>query len=148
MIQQYREDLGVSIPLFRRERAGSEKQESQTMFLKVIEEACQHLLKMVYLEPPQPSDTRQTLSKHPSNRFRTLAESVHGLLGQNWNSGSQSGSAAEARLSLTLFDPQADTVPQQGDVPNGGGTMFEILLPVCERGIDWKVAKVWIVTSK
>ncbi|KLU83085.1 hypothetical protein MAPG_02152 [Magnaporthiopsis poae ATCC 64411] len=143
-IQRYLKGLDVSIDLFHRGGV------SRAVFLETIGKACQHL-QMVYFEPQQLSDGPQALCNYPSNRFRTLAESVHGLLGQNWNSRSQSGSAAEARLCLNRhrrLDLQADTAPQQGDIPNEAGTIFEILLPACERGVDWKVTNIKIMTSK
>ncbi|KAH7176810.1 peptidase S8/S53 domain-containing protein [Dactylonectria macrodidyma] len=145
--------LGSDVRLFHSKEQQNDDKRSK--FLVRVKRAAAHLLDVYCRDPHSGRDVEDlSLSQHPSHGMKEMAERVYGLLEQHWrcectHKAMRSTGSRQARLSLIRYRQLAHqltskTIAQQARL----SVKFEILLPVCNDIVNWKVTNFEVEKSR
>jgi hypothetical protein len=139
--KQYLNLIGRDVSLFHKRETNNH--EKRAKFLKRVKECRQHLLEVYYRDLSGQEEEQFNLSQHPSHGFKESANRVYSLLESHWKCQCAQRATRDARLSLIRhrqLAPQltSQEVTAQGYIP----AKFEVLLPVCNDRVEWKVTNV------
>ncbi|KAF8867425.1 hypothetical protein BDZ45DRAFT_795139 [Acephala macrosclerotiorum] len=143
---QYLGIMGPNVSLFhKKEKWDLHKRKK---FLDRVKGAAKHLLD-VYCKEDSGLDAEDfSLSQHPSHGMKELANRAYNLLEQHWRCScaqraAMPAGAREARLSLIRHCQLAPKMPSHASTRRGHlPAKFEVLLPVCNDSVEWKVTNV------
>jgi hypothetical protein len=148
--KHYLKIMGRDVRLFRRKEKKCKRERDR--FLKRVKQASKHLLDVYYRDRSGLEAEEFNLSQHPSHEMKDLANRVYSLLEQQKCHCAQRASrlsgAREARLSLVrhrLLPPKlpSQVITVQSHLP----AKFEVLLPVCNQSVWWKVTNIEVINK-
>ncbi|KAL7919842.1 hypothetical protein ACQKWADRAFT_300209 [Trichoderma austrokoningii] len=148
---RYLNIIGHNIPLFHKEE--KRRKAERDKFLKRIRRATEHLLDVYFRAPCGMGAEEFDLSRHPSYGMKEMANRTYGLLERHWKCHCvqrvKPNGLREARLNLFTQRRSAPKVTQQG-ITSHNHTLakFEVLLPVCNDKVEWKVTNVEVIKPR
>lgn len=141
--RRYLEAFSPKVKLFHTDEI-TDKGKRQR-FLRRVQRARTHLMEVYYKDSSSEAENL-SLSRHPSHGMKKFANIVYDLLEKHWRCNcpqraAKPFGAREARLSLVRHRHLAPKVPAN-TAQYHPETKFEVLLPVCQERVEWKVTNV------
>lgn len=138
---------GSKVNLFHGKEKKSKSEREK--FLEPLKMAAQHLLNAYFKDTSSRDEPELSLSQHPSSGMKETSNRIYSLLWRHWQCNCEHSTTGphgqrEARLSLVRHHALALKLSSSwnealGRVPKA---RYEILLPVCEEKVKWKVTNV------